>query len=288
LKILVTIAHFFDSRGDRFYGSTGPNAQQRIHGLTQCVASLHQSLGKAQTKLVELSRPILTPVTKVQTNDIDVVICTTGGNHLVGQLPVPEAMYEHREVEAEPMLLGFACHEVLRDRLGEYDYYCYLEDDLAIQDPWFFAKLKWFTDRASDEALLQPNRFELSIAEPIRKLYIDGHISVDFASEWQDIRDRPRLNATVFGVRVTFERTPNPHSGCFFVNSNQMATWAERPYFLDRDVSFAGQLESAATLGIMKTFRIYKPAVANAGFLEILHTNNRYLGHRLKVDPKRG
>ena len=53
--------------------------------------------------------------------------------------------------------------------------------------------------------------------------------------------------------------------------------------FFDRDISFAGPLESAATLGIMKTFRIYKPANDNAGFFEILHTNNRYLGNWLKL-----
>ena len=53
--------------------------------------------------------------------------------------------------------------------------------------------------------------------------------------------------------------------------------------FLDGDCSFAGPLESAASLGVMKNFRIYKPAYANAGFLEIRHLHNRYLGVALKT-----
>jgi hypothetical protein len=56
-----------------------------------------------------------------------------------------------------------------------------------------------------------------------------------------------------------------------------MAHWAAQPYFLDRDTGFIGPLESAATLGIMRTFRVYKPANENANFLEIEHYGNGYI-----------
>ena len=57
-----------------------------------------------------------------------------------------------------------------------------------------------------------------------------------------------------------------------------METWSRQPHFLDRDTSFIGPLESAATLGIMRTFRVYKPAVESAGFLEIEHFGTSFLG----------
>jgi hypothetical protein len=82
---------------------------------------------------------------------------------------------------------------------------------------------------------------------------------------------------------VAFERWTNPHSGCFFLNAAQIEKWASSPGFLDGDCSFAGPLESAASLGVMKNFRIYKPAFPNAGFLEIRHMHNRYLGVALKT-----
>jgi hypothetical protein len=57
-----------------------------------------------------------------------------------------------------------------------------------------------------------------------------------------------------------------------------MAHWANQTYFLDRDISFVGSLESAATLGIMKTFRIYKTSPEQASFLEIQHFGTGFLG----------
>ena len=62
-----------------------------------------------------------------------------------------------------------------------------------------------------------------------------------------------------------------------------MARWAEAPTFGDGDCSFAGPLESAASLGVMTNFRIHKPAAPHAGFLELQHLHNRYLGVALKT-----
>jgi hypothetical protein len=283
VKILATFAHYYDAAGDAYYGSTGPIAAPRRDALRRAIAAFHQLFGPTQAKLLNRIRRIMTPANLDHRHEIDVVVCTTGGKHLLAELGVPASMYRHEETAAEPLMLGFECHRVLGENVGRYDYYCYLEDDIVLQDPWFFAKLKWFTENVGSDALLQPNRFELSVTEPIKKLYIDGHVSPEFASSWQDIADRPTVAGQVLGSKVVFERTTNPHSGCFFLNAAQMAAWKGKPYFLDRDVSFAGKLESAATLGIMKSFRVYKPAAANAGFLELLHADNRYLGNWLTL-----
>jgi hypothetical protein len=283
LRILAAIAHFFDAEGDGYYGSTGKNAPERAEALARTIAALHQHFGKTQQKLLNRKMKIMTPANAGECYDVEVVVCTTEGKHLVASLPLPAGFFTHRETGAAPLMLGFECHEALRDGIGGYDFYCFLEDDLVIEDPWFFAKLRWFANQVGNDALLQPNRYELSVTEPIHKLYIDGHVSPDFAAAWQDVRDRPSLSATVMEKKVLFERPNNPHAGCFFLNKAQMESWASKPYFLDRDISFAGPLESAATLGIMKTFRIYKPAPASAGFLEIRHANARYLGNWLKL-----
>jgi hypothetical protein len=65
-----------------------------------------------------------------------------------------------------------------------------------------------------------------------------------------------------------------------------MAHWAAQPYFLDRDTSFIGPLESAATLGIMRAFKVYKPAPPNAGFLEIQHFGTAYLSLLRRKPPR--
>ncbi len=77
---------------------------------------------------------------------------------------------------------------------------------------------------------------------------------------------------------MAFHRAKNPHAGCFFLNDRQMASWACQPYFLDRDTCFIGPLESAATLGIMRSFRVYKAGASSAAFFEIEHFGTSFLG----------
>ena len=133
------------------------------------------------------------------------------------------------------------------------------------------------------ERCCNPNRFEIALGQSWHKLYIDGNLAKpELSDRLQDVTDTPVLSGEVFGVPIKFQRVNNPHSGCFFLNARQMQHWSERPEFLNRDPSFAGPLESAATLGIMHFFRAYKPARENAGFLEVRHLDNRYLGARLK------
>ena len=54
--------------------------------------------------------------------------------------------------------------------------------------------------------------------------------------------------------------------------------------FGDLDCSFAGSIESACNLGLIKTFRQYKPSPSNAGFFEVEHLHPRYLGEQLKFN----
>lgn len=290
MKILVTIPHFFDSSIKSGYGSTTSPSAARLTSLNACLRGLQESVGPRQASLLYMHEPVegrgngrLVKVNSFSAVSLDIAICTTGASHLIGNDLPPGETFHHVPTGVQPMLLGFACHQVLKQNQGKYDYYCYLEDDLFLSDPLFFVKLKWFAETFGSEALLQPHRFETSEGEPVKKLYIDGPVKADFTAQWQDISIQKTVTADALGHTFTFERTPNPHAGCFFLNGTQMEIWANSPHFLDGDTSFAGPLESAASLGIMKTFRIYKPAAASAGFLEIHHLANRYLGSRLKL-----
>ena len=195
---------------------------------------------------------------------------------------LPIDLCTHHRTESDPLLLGYECHKVLAERLGAYDYYCYLEDDVGVDDPLFFWKIGWFSRQAGPHALLQPNRYELSASALPYKMYIDGPLVDDSISpRFQDRNNRPFLKAEIFGQELVFGRVDNPHSGCFFLTSTQMQRWTEQPYFLDRSAEFWGPLESAATLGIMRTFDVYKPTPRNAGFLEVCHLDPRYLRRQL-------
>ena len=190
----------------------------------------------------------------------------------------------HQPTDAEPLLLGFECHAALHERIGDYDYYCYLEDDLVVTDPWLFAKLSWFRDQVGPESVLLPNRFEVARGGVAWKAYLDGDLAPEVAAPFQDRSEWPELRASFLGVDARFVRPLNPHSGCFFLGLDQMRHWALRPDFLDRDCGFIGPLESAASLGVMRAFRVYKPAPEVASFLEIAHFGTGFIDN-LRLDP---
>ena len=290
MRVLVTIPHFHNPKGGGAYGSTGSESSRRVDALSRSIAGLHESLGPRQAFLYCLHDHVpgrgngrLLKVNSQAADAVDIAVCTVGDSHLINSLSVPRGMFHHQPVKCDPMMIGFACQQVLKAHLGKYDLYCYLEDDLLIKDSYFHQKLEWFTRTFGDEVVLLPHRYEISAKEALHKLYIDGPVRPDFTARWQDVNDRRMLNADFLGSEISFERWSNPHSGCFFLNAAQMARWVESPTFGDGDCSFAGPLESAASLGIMKTFRIHKPAAANAGFFELHHLHNRYLGEALKT-----
>jgi hypothetical protein len=276
MRILLTIAHFFKPDGGK-HASQGKDPKPRSQALTLSLAALHQLFSKSQG-MIDIGQRLTLSANQALACDLDIVICTTQNHHLLSHLSLPYHFYRHHPTEAEPMLLGFECQAVLRDCLGQYDYYCFLEDDLILHDPWFFVKLDWFTKQAGDLSLLQPNRYEVSAHALTCKTYIDGNLLPQVTAPFQNVQEQPQLQGTFLGLPIAFRRALNPHSGCYFLNANQMEHWANQPDFLDRDTRFVSPLESAATLGIMKAFRVYKTAPEQASFLEIQHFGEGFLG----------
>lgn len=276
MRILFTLPHFFNPSNNGRHGSQRKDPQPRIQALTNCIANLHQLFSKSQCS-IDIAQRLAIPANQSQFHDIDIVICTTQNCHFLAQIPLPSHFYQHHPTNAEPLLLGFECQAVLKDYLGQYDYYCFLEDDLILHDPWFFIKLAWFTELTGDLNLLQPNRYEVSTHNLLRKAYIDGDLNPQVTDKFQQVQEQPELTGKIMNNPVIFRRALNPHSGCYFLNNKQMQHWAKQPYFLNRDTSFVSPLESAATLGIMRTFRIYKPAPNQASFLEIQHFGTSFL-----------
>ena len=270
MRILITIPHFFNPEGDGRYGSTQPDPKPRVTALTQLLRNLHTIYaGKQEYWYREGERLQPHSANDSSTIKMDVVICTSNDLHILDQLVLPPNLYQHRRIDCEPMLLGFTCHDLLQERLSDYDLYGYMEDDLILHDPDFFIKLHYFRQLVGDNAVLQPNRFErYGSMDEFKKVYIDFAFDSP-ANLAQHVADEVVIES--FGRHVTFERASNRHAGCFFLSETQMRHWTEQEHFGKREASYVGPLESAATLGLIRTFQVYKPAPQNASFLEIEH-----------------
>ena len=77
---------------------------------------------------------------------------------------------------------------------------------------------------------------------------------------------------------VRLEQPYNLHSGCFFLNRKQALSYAASGHAAVIDTSFHGPLESAATLGMLKTFQLMKPAPENGRFLTVEHDGRNFMG----------
>lgn len=272
MKILFAIPHYYQptANNQRGHGSMQQNDARRIRAVSHCLLTIQQLFGRPQC-VIDIAHRTTTPANHATTTGADVIVCTTGDKHLLPRLHVGPTYYTHRATQAEPLYLGYECHAALRERLGQYDFYCYLEDDLVFNDPWFFVKLRWFVNHCGEECVLMPNRYEVAQDSIVHKAYVDGPLKPTTTARWQAIEQQPELNGEALGQRIHFRRTTNPHSGGFFLTQTQFARWAKQPYFMDRAKDFISPLESAATLGVMRTFRVYKPSVESAAFLEIEH-----------------
>ena len=124
--------------------------------------------------------------------------------------------------------------------------------------------------------MLQPNRFERPGRNVLPKFYLDGDLPAQQIGSLIPLEDNMAKSSTILGRRVDFVRARNPHAGCFALTRRQLERWTMSPHFLDLDCSFVGPLESAATLGLIRHFNVYKPAAANRWFLEIEHCGTGY------------
>jgi len=165
----------------------------------------------------------------------------------------------------------------MAERLDSYDLYGYIEDDILIHDPTFFDKLRWFCETFGDKQLLQPNRYEIRTG---RKVYVDGPMPPKLIRPFLS-QHAETLEATCLSSRHTFVQARNPMSGCFFLNNAQLKKWVRSPFFNDRDPWYGNYLESTQILGPLRLFDVYKSALTNPFFLEVVHADPRLSNSRV-------
>lgn len=298
MRILVAIPHYVGppAAGGTVYGSSQPDAgPARAAALTRTIAGLRVHLGRVQARVgwadpraggSDPPPPGLSRVRFERANRpalpeaLDIVVGVVEDRHVLDRVLLPAAAFSVERIGldalgGDPRMLGFACRDILGQRAAGYDWIGYVEDDTVVGDPWFLRKIGLLERATQGEAVLLPNRFEADPAGRFPKLYVDGPIPALVTRRWQDVGQMATMSLSHLGEMVTIERPTNPHAGCWFLSARQFARWQQQPYFADRQPAFIGPLESAASLGIMRTFRLYKPALDSASFLEAEHLNNR-------------
>ncbi len=282
MRLLIGVVHFYRS-GDGRHGSLAADPAPRIRALSRVILSLHRLFGAAAATLNHCHRRIDDVIDGG--GEVDLRICVSGGDHVLDQLPELSGLYRPICCDVEdPRLLGFACQKMLAmvSRKAEedgnpYDYIAYLEDDIVIADVDFFLKLSTFNQAFGDNYLLMPNRLEtMEHSGHINRFYIDGDYN-PLASESYRHSNSHRLCLEHLGKMIRFDQPFNLHSGCFFLNRTQAEAYRSSGHAGELDITFHGPLESAATLGMLKTFQVMKPALENGRFLTVEHAGRNFM-----------
>lgn len=286
-RVIAVIPHWFGA-GSASFSSCDPSSRTiRIAALERVVTSLHRHFGGLHA--VACHDGTLRRVGR-EGGFVEIVICVRKDEHLLDSVDLSPTLYRlHRCDDTDPRLLGFSCHRILREAVGGYDWYCYLEDDIVVDDPLFFDKLEAFALAAGDgHHLLLPNRRE-ELKNPLPgKLFVDGPLWPDAREYMESIRlpgSRDRIDLTFGPHRYRMLPAVNPHAGCFFLDAEQMAFLAGQPWYGEPVVGFGGPLESAATQYLLTLFHLYKPADENPSFLEVIHASPRFAGKPLRLHP---
>src|SRR5271169_3442685 len=277
MRLLVVTHHFFaagDGQGSALYASQiDPLA--RIAAVNAMLVSFHRHFGPRRHGKDHTKR---LPGDETPERVLDIVILQVPGKGIIEHVGLDPSLYELEYWDGPAMQLGFETQRVLRERLGNYDYYAVVEDDMVIHDPLFFEKLGWFEQQFGTTRLLQPLRYEMAQSGTPALFSEWPHIPSDLLRSLGMRRDgQPeRLAAKWHGREQSFTLPTNPHIGGFFLSDAQLRHWASTEWLYDRDASFVGPLESAMCLAVGRAFDVYQPAAPDPFFLSIEHWGTRY------------
>jgi len=277
MRLLFAIAHYYHHEPGRKYGSMQADPTPRIIALAQAITMLHANSG---SKSAVFAWDHAEPAPLQQAYTVDVAIVTHPARHVLASLPVPRASYMHVISEDDPAYLPWACQRFLGSQVESYDGFGYLDDDQWFADGTWLEKALAFVEAIGEDAVLQPQQFELDMTRPVPKMYIAGEKHAwqeDHTAQWQDRKDRQEVIFPYQGQQVRCVRPSNPHAAFYFVTQAQMQHWRKQPSFGRDTDAYVSPRVSGATLSLMQTFRVYKPAWEWASFYEIQHAYSRYL-----------
>ncbi len=284
-RFVIAIPHYFGPsaiEGSR-HGSSLAQREVRARALRRTVMSLHQTFGTAQC-VMQLDRRSTESANTLMRMQVQVILCTVAEHHLITESRLPRESLEHIVCDVPALELGFACQRELAKRADAGMWFGYLEDDLVVNDPLLLTKLNWFIESSGVDCVLQPNRFERDERMLAMKAYVDGDLPERCIEPWRNVSQAADLQFELLNSPLRFVRPSNPHSGCFFLRQDQMLHWSKQEQFGEPSRAFIGPLESAATLGLLQTFKVYKPARENAGFLEIEHQSKQFISQLRQRD----
>ena len=285
MKVLLAIPHVFAPKAGSLYSSqTEAKRSLKQHALLRATIGnlnrhrqrhwIHASLGKSQPVVNrELSSP--------DGVELTIRLFTPPGASLADSLPADADLERLDPNVSDYSQVPLAASRHLLEQAEDYDLLGYMEDDLLLSDPEFFAKILYL-DRCSDSRYaFLPHRCE----------HIPGQGDVILSGDPDG--GRPDLfwdTGEVLQIpwplgHRRFYRATNPHSGCYFLSQRQALRvrdfWVQKNWLPDWNLS--GPLEQAGSGMLLPILRVMKPIPEHYRFLMVHHQDSLWERHRFEV-----
>ena len=276
MRVLVVSCHYFGQKTDVstaaiFSSQLDPLA--RIAAVNASLVALHRHFGPRRHGKDPSAR---LPQDQTPERTLDIVVLQVPGKGLLDSIGIDPSCYTVEYFDGPPMMLCFEAQRVLRERVGSYDFYAVIEDDMVIHDPLFLDKIGAFARAFGDKTLLQPTRYEMAQSGTPAIVVGDPVLSSTTLAPFRRPGQKARLAIEWLGREQTFVLPNNPHASGYFLTDTQLRHWIGTPWFYDRDASWLGPIESAMSLSIGRAFDVYQPGAPDPFFLSIEHYGTRY------------
>ena len=243
--------------------------QPKVFAAVAHITSVEESNNpeKGAAKIERLRHTIDGLLTSFAHCDLTIAIQTLPNRHVTAYLPEYQlkCIQIQECPECDPMFVGFRLQEEFVERVEEFDWFLFIEDDIVLYDSFTLEKLENFNRQSGYEnAILYPNRYEMYEGT---KRYIDLTITKPFLAN--------KLSSLeIEGVK--FAEFNNPHAAFYCLSRQQIKQWIKSGRVFKNQVLKVGPLESAATFCLLECFSIYKPHPSNLNYFEVRHYDSKY------------
>ena len=290
MKVLLVIPHVFAPKPGSLYSSqTEAKRSLKQEALLKATIGnlnmhrqrywIHASLGKG---LPVVNRELSSP----DGVDLKIRLFTPLGSSLADSLPKDPDLEVLDPGVSDYSQIPMAASRHLLEHAEGYDLVGYMEDDLLLCDPEFFAKILHL-DRFSDgRYAFIPHRCE----------HIPGQGDVILSGDPDGGRPDlfwdtgETLNIPWPLGNRHFYRATNPHSGCYFLSRRQAL--AVRHYWVQQnwrpEWSLSGPLEQAGSGMLLPVLRLMKPIPEHYRFLMVRHQDNLWKRHSFEAPEASG
>lgn len=285
MKVLITIPHVFAPKEGSLYSSqTEAKRGLKQEALLKATIGnlnrhrqrhwIHASLGKNKPVVNrELSSP--------DGIELTIRLFTPSNATLADGLPEDPDLERWDPGVKDYSHVPLVASRHLLEHAQDYDLVGYMEDDLILSDPEFFAKILYLDQYSNGCYAFMPHRCEHipGKGDVILSGDPDGGRS-DLFWDTGEVLHIP----WPLGER-RFYRATNPHSGCYFLSRRQAER--VRDYWIKNNWitrwTLTGPLEQAGSGMLLPVLRVMKPITEHYRFLTVRHQDYLWKRHPFEI-----